>query len=196
MVARIAWGGRAKAGLGDDLVQLSRIERMVGAAKLGLLAAFDTSGQYRFDAQPSAATWMAAKTKADRRRARHQIGVARKARTMPLTEDAYRNGWIAFEHVAALSRAINANTEVFFAEAEAELVAAARTLDFDLFCRAVRAWMDFVDPDGAEDRFVNAMAQVREGLLPILDSLGEDAPDLIATAPIGAGAVLGMLGLV
>ena len=151
-VARTAWADRAKTGLGDDLVQLSRIERMVGAAKLGALAAFDASGQYRFDAQPSAATWMAAKTKADRRRVRHQIGVARKARTMPLTEDAYRNGWIAFEHVATLSRAVNANTEVFFAEAEAELVAAARTLDFDLFVRAVRAWMDFVDPDGAEER--------------------------------------------
>ena len=151
-VARTAWADRAKTGLGDDLVQLSRIERMVGAAKLGALAAFDASGQYRFDAQPSAATWMAAKTKADRRRVRHQIGVARKARTMPLTEDAYRNGWIAFEHVATLSRAVNANTEVFFAEAEAELVAAARTLDFDLFVRAVRAWMGFVDPDGAEER--------------------------------------------
>lgn len=149
-VARTAWADRAKSGLGDDLVQLSRVERMVGSAKLGALAAFDASGQYRFDAQPSAATWMAAKTKADRRRVRHQIGVARKARTMPLTEDAYRNGWIAFEHVATLSRAVNANTEAFFAEAEAELVAAARTLDFDLFVRAVRAWMDFVDPDGAE----------------------------------------------
>lgn len=151
-VARTAWADRAKSGLGDDLVQLSRVERMVGSAKLGALAAFDAAGQYRFDAQPSAATWIAAKTKADRRRVRHQIGVARKARTMPLTEDAYRNGWIAFEHVATLSRAVNANTEAFFAEAEAELVAAARTLDFDLFVRAVRAWMNFVDPDGAEER--------------------------------------------
>ncbi|MBL8777753.1 MAG: DUF222 domain-containing protein [Acidimicrobiales bacterium] len=151
-VARTAWANRAKSGLGDDLVQLSRIERMVGAAKLGALAAFDASGQYRFDGQPSAATWMAANTKADRRRVRHQIGVARQARTMPLTEDAYRQGTIGFEHVATLSRAVNADTAEFFAEAEAELVAAARTLDFDLFVRAVRAWMDFVDPDGAEER--------------------------------------------
>ena len=151
-VAQVAWADRAKAGLGDDLAQLSRIERMVGAAKLSALAAFDASGQYRFDTQPSAATWMAARTKADRRRVRHQIGVARKTRAMPLTEDAYRRGWIAFEHVATLSRAVNADTEAFFAEAEAELVAAARTLDFDLFVRAVRAWMDFVDPDGADER--------------------------------------------
>ena len=151
-VARTAWANRAKSGLGDDLVQLSRVERMVGAAKLGALAAFDASGQYRFDTQPSAATWMAARTKADRRRVRHQIGVARKTRAMPLAEDAYRRGWIGFEHVATLSRAVNADTEAFFAEAEAELVAAARTLDFDLFVRAVRAWMDFVDPDGADER--------------------------------------------
>ena len=89
---------------------------------------------------------------ADRRRVRHQIGVARKTRTMPDTEAAFRAGLIGFEHVATLARAQTTATAPFFAEAEHELVAAAQTLDFDLFCRAVRAWMDYVDPDGAEER--------------------------------------------
>jgi hypothetical protein len=156
VVAGTSWAERPKTGLGADLVQITRIERTVGAAKLALLGAFDASGQYRLDAQPSAATWMAARTKADRRRVRHQIGVARKTRTMPGTEEAFRSGLIGFEHVATLARAQTTATAPFFAEAEGELVAAAQTLDFDLFCRAVRAWMDFVDPDGAEERAVKA----------------------------------------
>lgn len=152
VAAGTSWADRPKAGLGADLVQVQRIERMVGAAKLGVLAAFDASGQYRLDAHPSAATWLAATTKTDRRRVRHQIGVARKARTMPDTEAAFRAGLIGFEHVATLARAQTTATAPFFAEAEHELVAAAQTLDYDLFCRAVRAWMDFVDPDGADER--------------------------------------------
>ena len=156
VVAGTSWADRPKAGLGGDLVQVQRIERMIGAAKVGLLGAFDASGQYRLDAHPSAATWVAATTKADRRRVRHQIGVARKARTMPGTEEAFRAGLIGFEHVATLARAQTTATAPFFAEAELELVAAAQTLDFDLFCRAVRAWMDFVDPDGAAERAAKA----------------------------------------
>jgi len=174
-VARVAWANRPKASLGPDLLQLQRTYRMVDAARLALLGAFDASGQYRRDAQPSAATWLAATTKADRRRVRHQIGVARKARTMPRTEDAYQCGLIGFEHVSTLSRAINSRTAEFFAEAEAELVAAAQTLDFDLFCRAVRAWMDFVDPDGAEERRRAHASRTFDGMVRIdawLDAIG------------------------
>lgn len=48
----------------------------------------------------------------------------------------------------------------------------------------------FVDPDGAPDRFEVAMAQVREGLLPILEALGEDAPWLLLEPTAGQGRSL------
>jgi len=61
-------------------------------------------------------------------------------------------GLIGFEHVAVLCRACTPEVAELFVQAEGELVAASRTLDFDPFCRAVRAWCDSVDPDGVEER--------------------------------------------
>ncbi len=146
------WAGQPGAALSAALRQVITVERMVGAAKLSVLGAFDASGEYRVDRHPTTATWAAAKTKSDRRRVSHQVGIARQMRTMALTEDAYRAGLIGFEHVTTLSRANTPNVAELFVEAEPELVAAAQSLDFDLFCRAVRAWLDFADPDGAEER--------------------------------------------
>ncbi len=48
----------------------------------------------------------------------------------------------------------------------------------------------FVSPDGAEARFSAAMRQVREGLLPILESLGDDAPFLLLEPTAGQGRSL------
>lgn len=48
----------------------------------------------------------------------------------------------------------------------------------------------FVDPDGAQERFAAAMRQVREGLLPVLDGLGEDAPWLLLEPTAGQGRSL------
>jgi len=146
------WAGQPGAALSAALRQVITAERMVGAAKLSVLGAFDASGEYRVDRHPTTATWAAAKTKSDRRRISYQVGIARQIRTMAITEDAYRSGFIGFEHVTTLSRANTPNVAEMFTEAEPELVAAARNLDFDLFCRAVRAWLDFADPDGAEER--------------------------------------------
>ena len=151
-VAAETWAGRPGPLLGEALVALTNVERMVGAAKVAVLGAFDASGEYRVDRHPSTATWMAARTKSDRRRVRHQVGVARRMRSMTLTEEAYRAGLVGFEHVAVLARANTPDVAELFVEAEAALVAAAQRLDFDLFCRAVRAWRDFVDPEGAEER--------------------------------------------
>lgn len=151
-VAGVVWADRPGATLSSDLVRLCRVERVVGAAKLSLLGAFDASGRYRLEGHPSSATWMADRCRADRRRVRHQVGVARRMRSMPLTEDAHQRGLIGFEHVATLSRANTPDVAAEFAGAEADLVAAAQNLGFDEFCRAVRAWRDFVDPDGAEKR--------------------------------------------
>ncbi|MDP3894927.1 deoxyribonuclease IV [Nocardioides sp.] len=49
----------------------------------------------------------------------------------------------------------------------------------------------FVDPAGSEDRYAAAMRQVRDGLLPILESLrGEDLPWLLLEPTAGQGRSL------
>ncbi|MEQ6901186.1 deoxyribonuclease IV [Nocardioides sp. YIM 152588] len=51
----------------------------------------------------------------------------------------------------------------------------------------------YVDPEGGEERYAAAMRQVREGLLPVLetlDELGEDAPWLLLEPTAGQGRSL------
>ena len=151
-LAATRWAGRPGAALGEALLAVGRVERMVTAAKVALVGAFDASGQYRFDQHPSVATWLAAKVKADPKRVNHQRFMARRLRTMPLTERAFERGSIGFEHAAVLARANTPRVAVAFAEAERELVAAAREMDFDEFCLVVDRWLDYVLPERAEKR--------------------------------------------
>ena len=151
-LAAARWAGRPGAALGDALLGVDRIERMVAAAKVALVGAFDASGQYRLDQHPTVATWLGAKVKADPKRVNHQRFVARRLRTMPLTERAFERGTIGFEHAAVLARANVPQVAVAFAEAERELVAAARELDFGEFCVVVDRWLDYVLPERAEKR--------------------------------------------
>lgn len=151
-LASARWAGRPGAALGEALLGVDRIERMVGAAKVAVVGAFDASGQYRLDQHPTVATWLGAKVKADPKRVNHQRFVARRLRTMPLTERAFERGTIGFEHAAVLARANVPQVAVAFAEAEGELVAAARELDFGEFCVVVDQWLDFVLPERAEKR--------------------------------------------
>lgn len=48
----------------------------------------------------------------------------------------------------------------------------------------------YVDPDGGPERHAAAMDQVREGLLPILEVLGEDGPWLLLEPTAGQGRSL------
>lgn len=156
------WAGRPGPVLGDALEQVVAAERMVAAAKTLVLGAFDATGQHRVEGHPSAATWVGAKTKANTRHVKHQAQQARALREMPLTEAAFAAGRIGAEHVAVLVRARTRDVIDEFAGAEADLVAAAETLDFDEFDRKVRDWRSFVQPDKSERRARDA-EQRREG---------------------------------
>jgi deoxyribonuclease-4 len=48
----------------------------------------------------------------------------------------------------------------------------------------------FVDPSGSEKTYAAAMRQVRDGLLPILDTLGDDGPWLLLEPTAGQGRSL------
>lgn len=81
---------------------------------------------------------------------------------MPLTAAAFAAGRIGAEHVTVLVRARTRDVVDEFAAAEADLVAAAETKDFDEFDRTVRDWRSFVQPDRSERRAKEA-EQRREG---------------------------------
>ena len=161
-VLAVAWAGRPGPVLGEAIEALAVAERMVAAAKHEVLGAFDATGQHRVEGHPSAATWLAAKTKANPRRVKHQTTVARALREMPLTEAAFAAGRIGAEHVAVLVRARTRDVVAEFAAAEAQLVEAAETKDFDEFDLVVRDWRSFVQPDKSETRARDAEER-REG---------------------------------
>lgn len=161
-VLAVAWAGRPGPVLGEALEALAVAERMVAAAKHEVLGAFDATGQHRVEGHPSAATWLAAKTKTNPRQVKHQTTVARALREMPLTEAAFAAGRIGAEHVAVLVRARTRDVVAEFAAAEADLVAAAEAKDFDEFDREVRDWRSFAQPDRSEKRARDA-EQRREG---------------------------------
>lgn len=48
----------------------------------------------------------------------------------------------------------------------------------------------YVDPTGSEEQYAAAMRQVREGLLPVLEVLGEDGPSLLLEPTAGQGRSL------
>ena len=48
----------------------------------------------------------------------------------------------------------------------------------------------YVDPDGGAERHAAALAQVREGLLPLLETLGDDGPWLLLEPTAGQGRSL------
>lgn len=104
-LAGAGWAGRPGSTLGDALLRVTRVERQIAATKVAIVGAFDASQQYRLDHQPSVGTWLAARAKADPKRVNHQRFVARRLRSMPLTERAFERGVIGFEHAAVLARA-------------------------------------------------------------------------------------------
>jgi len=161
-VLAAAWAGRPGATLAEALTEVTAAERMVAAARTEILGAFDATGQHRVEGHPSAATWLAAKAKANPRQVKHQTTLARALREMPLTEAAFATGRIGAEHVAVLVRARTRDVVDEFAAAEADLVAAAEEKDFDEFDRVVRDWRSFVQPDRSERRAKEA-EQRREG---------------------------------
>jgi hypothetical protein len=126
--------GMDPAGLSDEqlaavLLTLRRERNRLVAVEARLTAAFDARGGHGADGSKTAAMWLGRHTRAPLGACRAQVRLARRLCDMPHTQAALAAG-----------------------EAEQRLVARAKRLEFDDFVRAVRAWENQVDPDGAEDQ--------------------------------------------
>jgi hypothetical protein len=102
------------------------------------------------------APWMAWKCRMKKARARAELSRARALRHMPEVTDAYVAGAITSEHVQQLGAALRAGGEAMFEKAGAELLAAAFDLRFDAFARQVSYFRMVADPDGTEERALDA----------------------------------------
>ena len=105
--------------LGEIVCDLTREGRRIDALRLAALAAFEASGQWAVDGATSAGAWVSRETHCDTGVGRSDALLARRLRSMPVTEAALAAGDISMDH----ARAIAAGKHVEgFAAAEAALV--------------------------------------------------------------------------
>ncbi|HEY8544078.1 MAG TPA: DUF222 domain-containing protein, partial [Acidimicrobiales bacterium] len=139
--------------LGEVLVELHDIERVLAVARARLTAVFDLRRAWAADGSRSAAAWLAERCHSSPVAMRRQVRVARRLRSMPATAAAWREGRIGSEHVTVLCRLAGsprAEVAAAFGPAEELLVGCAADLSFPDFTQAVAYWLQQVDPDGVE----------------------------------------------
>jgi hypothetical protein len=139
----------------DELAELVRVLESVSsrlaAQSLRVLGDFDQRGVWEVvTAAYSAGNWLTHQTGTSRTDATARVRLARALREMPATAAALAAGEITVAHARALARGLGPRTREAFVDAEADLVGHARTLSADELVRAVRYWMELVDPDGPE----------------------------------------------
>jgi hypothetical protein len=141
--------------IGQALVELHRLQARLCAVVGRLTSVFDRRRAYAEDGSKTAAAWLARHCNTSKRATGHQVRLARRLRTMPITAAALAAGEIDDHHAGVLGRAADSprpTVAAAFPGAEADLVGFARDLDFAGFVRAVKYWEDTVDEDGAEDQ--------------------------------------------
>jgi hypothetical protein len=137
--------------LADHLAGLERASCRLGAAGMTALRVLDQRETWReVSAAYSAANWLVAETGTSRSDAAGRVRLARALGDMPLAAAALAAGEITAAHARVLARCLGPRTREAFASAEADLVGHARVLRADDFARAVRYWIELVDPDGPE----------------------------------------------
>jgi hypothetical protein len=127
--------------------QLARFDAFVTEAT----AAFDASGGWIPDGARNSASWLVARCRIPRSRARRMVSRGRELRRLPASSRAWAAGDITADHVDAI-RSVSGNaTEGALARDEEMLVDQASALRYDSFIRAIAYWKQLADPDGVEE---------------------------------------------
>jgi hypothetical protein len=143
-------------GAPDDLLDelaltLERCRSSLDAAQGGVLVAMDTAAACRSRHGLSAAGFVARQTRQRPNALVELAMLAAEARELPVVNAFWGWGDIARRHVRVLVDAARDRREAF-AEDELLLCKWALTLRFKEFVKQVHAWIESVDPQGADER--------------------------------------------
>lgn len=141
----------ARLADGETIQVLHRELERFHAAVTRATAAFDASGRWKHDGARSAAAWLAASTKLPIGTARRRVRLGRELRHLEVLEEAWLGGEVGEAQVGLVVRARTPATEESVARDQDMLVDHARRLRFASFARVMAYWVQWADPDGAED---------------------------------------------
>jgi hypothetical protein len=155
-----------------QLVEVHRAQSTLLALKVRLMGEVGARGAHRADGSKSVAGWLARACHASKAEVQREERLTRRLRKMPETTATLPAGDIGEEHALVLGKLAASPRKVVadsFPEAETALVGYAKTLYYDDFLVAVKAWENAVDQDGAEADADKAHDRRRVHLSPTLD---------------------------
>ncbi len=140
------------------LLAVHREKARIEAELVALTGAFDRRGLHAADAARSTAGWLSARVDQTRARCAADVEVARRLRSMPAVEAAFRAGRIARVKVDLLIATCTPEVAAVFAEQEAWLVSEVADLRVRDANRFLRGWLEqarlhvgSIDPDAPVD---------------------------------------------
>jgi hypothetical protein len=133
----------------ECLTQLFAHRNRVDAEITRRVAALDRSGAYAANHSHchSAASWLRKQVRLAPNAASEQVRVARRLQDLPQAASAFAAGQLAFQHCASLTRVLEEAPAAVVAEAEPDLVAAARLTDPHRFNAITRHLRHTFDPE-------------------------------------------------
>jgi hypothetical protein len=134
----------------DLLVELERIDRMVQAAKLGVIDHADREGRFLADGHRNSAAWTRAVTNCSPGESRKRVRASRALGDLALFRAALREGTVGVDQVNEIAR-LHANPRCGsqVADSEAIFLDAARQLEYADLTTVTQRWQTLADPDGA-----------------------------------------------
>ncbi len=140
----------AAGGPAEEILALVELADRAQAALVERVAAFDAAEGWAADGAFSFPCWLRARADVSRAESLQLGRFARTLRTMPVTEEALRQGELSVAKARLLAGVVNERTEEKFAEQEAFLVEQVQVLPVDSAKTALDYWKQLADSDGAD----------------------------------------------
>lgn len=131
----------------EVLVELRRVRARLAAVEARLVARVDTERPWAPAGYLSTAAWLAASDNTSPDRARDDVRLARRLRSMPATAAALAAGDVTVDHARRLATLAAPDTAAAFADAEGFLVGQARSMRWPDFTKACGYWLRHARPD-------------------------------------------------
>ncbi|HEV2952592.1 MAG TPA: DUF222 domain-containing protein [Candidatus Dormibacteraeota bacterium] len=137
------------AALGEELIDLRRLQDRLEATFAHALRRFDKSDAYAVEGSNSSVSWLRWHCHLSPNSAAERVGMARVLGDLPETDQALSTGSIGYQHAAHITRTAGQIGVEAVREVEPVLVKAAHRLDPKQFSMVTRHLRHCADPDGS-----------------------------------------------
>ena len=150
-LGQVDWTACDPDELNASVVEVNRLGWMFEAAQSRLMEAFNNSVSWALTGAKTGKAWLVTRLRLPDGDCAALLGLASARGKAPLAAAAWDAGDISGAHVRKIARCRNHRTADAFQRDQARLVAWARDLRFDNFCRQLDEWLLEHDPDGSDD---------------------------------------------